>query len=332
LIQVKLEAATLIKAIKTADREKWRNVGYKAKKIILGKQGNDGLIFKTFVYGLLISIGFVYVYPILYMLAQSFKSLQDLLDPTVLWLPKSLYLDNYARAWKVLDFPKAFGASLLNAALPAIAQTVSCALVGYGLARFRFPMKTVMLAFILLNFVIPVQVIMIPLFLLFKEYSMLGSPLPFVIPAMFAGGIKSTLFILIYMQFFRTIPKALEESAQLDGANAMKIFFRIMLPISVPAIVVVFLFSFVWHWNETYMTSLYLGESMKTLPLMLQSFELAYSQIYSSSSAAGGDMANINESIKMAGTMLIILPLLVLYLFMQKWFVEVIDRTGITGE
>lgn len=301
------------------------------KKLFLGTKGNDGIIFRLFVYGLLISIGFVYVYPILFMVSQSFKSITDLLDPTVLWLPKSLHMDNYIRAWHVLDYMKTFGASLLNSVLPAIAQVVSCGLVGYGIARFKFPGKSIVLALLLITFIIPVQVIMIPLFLLFKDYGMLGSPLPFIVPALFAGGIKSALFILIYMQFFKTIPKSLEESAQLDGAGALQTFFRIIIPISGPAIVVVFLFSLVWHWNETYMTSLYLGESMKTLPLKLQMFEQSYAQTYSSSTT-GTEMVNINESIKLAGTMLIILPLLLLYLFMQKWFVEVIDKTGITGE
>jgi|HigsolmetaAR203D_1030402.scaffolds.fasta_scaffold05262_3 multiple sugar transport system permease protein len=323
--------ASIKRAAGRPDRAALVKYGYKLRKIALGKQGNDGVIFKAVVYGLLISIGFVYLYPVLYMISQSFKSLQDLLDPTVLWLPKSLHLDNYVRAWHALDFPASFGASVLNSVLPAAAQTASCALVGYGLARFRFPGKSVMIGLMMLTFVIPVQVVMIPLFLLFQKYGMLGSPLPFIVPALFAGGIKSVLFILIYTQFFRTIPKALEESAQLDGAGALNIFVRIILPITVPAVVVVFLFSLVWHWNETYTASLYLRDSMRTLPMMLQAFEQAYSQMYSSSSA-GSTYVNINESIKLAGTMLIILPLLILYLFAQRWFVEVIDRTGITGE
>ncbi|UVI29073.1 carbohydrate ABC transporter permease [Paenibacillus spongiae] len=328
---MKTGIAPLRKAVKAADKTMMMNGLNKGRKILLGKQGNDGMIFKIVVYALLISIGFVYVYPILYMISQSFKSLEDLLDPTVMWLPKSLHWDNFVQAWKVLEFPKSFAASILNSVLPALAQTLSCALVGYGFARFKFPGKSIMLVFILFTFIIPVQVVMIPLFLMFKEYGMLGSPLPFIVPALFAGGIKSALFILIYMQFFRTIPKSLEESAGLDGAGAVKIFFRIMLPISVPAIVVVFLFSLVWHWNETYTASLYLGESMRTLPVMLQTFDLAFSQAMSSSSA-GQEMVNINESIKLAGTVLIILPLLLLYLFAQKWFVEVVDKTGITGE
>ncbi|HUC90420.1 MAG TPA: carbohydrate ABC transporter permease [Paenibacillus sp.] len=328
---MKLELALLRKAAGRLDRSVIERVWHKVKKFLLGKQGNDGIVLKLVVYALLISIGFVYLYPILFMTSQSFKSLQDLLDPTVQWLPKSLHFDNYKKAWEVLDFPKAFAASLLNSVLPAIAQTISCAFVGYGFARFNFPGKNLMFVFILFTFIIPVQVVMIPLFLLFKEYGMLGSPLPFIIPAIFAGGIKSALFILIYTQFFRTIPKSLEESAQLDGAGALAIFFRIIMPISVPAIVVVFLFSLVWHWNETYTASLYLGESMRTLPVMLQTFDIAFKQAFSSSQGAS-QTVNINESIKLAGTVLIILPLLTLYLFAQKWFVEVVDKTGITGE
>ncbi|MFD0717504.1 carbohydrate ABC transporter permease [Paenibacillus sp. GCM10027626] len=328
---MKTGIAALRQAAKTANKSAIWNLGYKVKRFLLGRQGNDGIIFKIVVYGLLISIGFIYLYPIFYMLSQSFKSLDDLLDPTVMWLPRTLHVDNFTRAWAVLDFPKAFGASLTNAILPAVAQTVSCALAGYGFARFKFPGKTLLLVCMLMTFIIPTQVVMIPLFLLFKQYGILGSPLPFIVPAIFAGGIKSALFILIYLQFFRTVPKALEESAQIDGAGPFKTFMRIILPISVPAIVVVFLFSLVWHWNETYMSSLYLGESMRTLPLMLQMFDQAYSQMYSSSSGAT-EAVSINESIKLAGTVLIILPLLVLYLFAQKWFVEVVDKTGLTGE
>ena len=169
--------------LRSLDKSIWWRIYSKGRRIVLGSQGNDGLIFKAVVYMLLISLGFIYLYPILFMITQSFKSLQDLLDPTVIWLPKTLYVDNFVKAWHVLEFPKAFGASLLNAVLPALAQMVSCALVGYGFARFSFPGKGLMFALMLLTFIVPVQVVMIPLFLLFQEYGMLGTPLPFVAPA-----------------------------------------------------------------------------------------------------------------------------------------------------
>jgi len=254
-----------------------------------------------------------------------------LLDPTVMWLPGSFYFDNFVQAWNVLDFMKSFGTSVMNSVLPALAQTVSCAIIGYGFAKFRFPGKMVLMALMMITFIIPAQVVMIPLFLLFQEYGMLGTPLPFIVPALLGQGIKGVLFVLIYTQFFRTIPTSLEEASQMDGAGFIRTFFRVILPISVPAIVVVFLFSLVWHWNETYLTSLYLGDSLTTLPLKLKTFNDSFTKLYSSVTGAG-KQHNINESIRMAGTLLIVLPLLVLYMFAQKRFVEVVDKTGITGE
>ncbi|MBO1004829.1 carbohydrate ABC transporter permease [Pseudogracilibacillus auburnensis] len=300
------------------------------KMLLLGKQGNDGFILRFVIYFLLITIGFVYLYPVLYILAQSMKSLDDLLDPTVVWIPKAFHLENYITAWKVLDFKRALTGSLFNSVLPAIAQTISCAIIGYGLARFRFPGKNLILVLMLITFIIPTQVVMIPLFMMFEKYNMLGTPLPFILPAMLGMGIRSALFILIYMQFFKGIPTSLEEAAQIDGASATKIFTKIVIPISVPAIVVVYLFSMVWHWNETYTASLYLGNSMTTLPIRLQIFHDSFSKMITSNEIQQG--ANINESINMAGTMLVIMPLLILYFFAQRWFVEATDKTGIAGE
>ncbi|MCL6442143.1 MAG: carbohydrate ABC transporter permease [Alicyclobacillus sp.] len=314
---------------------RWWALYAKVRRFLLGSQGNDGVIFRIVVYILLISVGFVYLYPILYMVSQSMKSLDDLLDPTVMWIPKGFDLQNFIMSWHVLNYPKALLSSLLVSVFPAMAQAISCAFVGYGFAKFNFPGKNILFGLMLLSFIIPTQVVMIPLFIMFTKYSMVGTPLPFIIPAIFANGLKSALFILIYTQFFKSIPNALEEAAQIDGAGYFRIFLRIVLPISVPAIVVVLLFSFVWHWNETYMSSLYLSQSLYTLPLMLQQFANSFAHLYAGSAMSGGASGNqvsLNESIEMAGTLLTILPLLVLYLVAQKRFVEVVDRTGITGE
>lgn len=310
----------------------WRTLA-KVRRVLLGSRGNDGLVFRLVIYILLISVGFVYLYPMIYMVSQSMKSMNDLLDPTVVWIPKGIDFQNFIMSWHVLDFPRALLSSVTVSFVPAVAQSVSCAVVGYGFAKFNFPGKTILFGLMLLSFVIPTQVVMIPLFVMFNKYSMIGTPLPFIIPALFAGGLNSALFILIYTQFFRSIPTALEEAAQIDGAGYFRTFLRIVLPVSGPAIVVVFLFSFVWHWNETYMSSLYLGSSLSTLPLKLQQFADSFSHLYASSASTGGTgQVNLNESIEMAGTLLTILPLLVLYLFAQKRFVEVVDRAGITGE
>lgn len=302
----------------------------KIKIALFGRQGNDGILFKFVVYYLLISVGFIYLYPILYITSQSFKSLSDLLDPTVIWIPRKLYTLNYVRAFYSLKYPKTLLITIINSFFPAILQMISCAFVGYGFTRFKFPGKNIIFGLVLFTFIIPTQVIMIPLFITFYKLKLLGTPFPNIIQALFAGGLKSSLFILIYRQFFLTIPISLEESAKIDGAGALRIFVKIVLPISIPAMVVVFLFSLVWHWNETYMTSLYLGEKLTTLPLKLQTLNDEYSRLYLSSAVR--QRIDINESIRLAATMLVILPLLILYLIAQKWFVEGIEKTGITGE
>jgi len=311
-----------------AIEEQVRRWAAKGKQILWGRQGNDGLMLKIAVYLMLVIFGFVYIFPLLFMISQSFKSLDDLLDPTVGWIPRAPEWSNYVQAWHVLDYMRSLGASLLNSLLPALAQTFSCAIVGYGFAKYRFPGRSILFGLMLLTFVVPKQIVMIPTFLLFKQYHMLETPLPFIVPSLFAQGIRGALFILIFVQFFRTVPAALDEAAAIDGAGTLQILTRIILPVSVPAIVVVFLFSMVWHWNETYLASLYLGNAMTTLPQKLKTFNDAFKALY----ASGARVSDVNEAVRMAATLLIVLPLLVLYLFAQKHLTQAVDKTGLTGE
>lgn len=315
----------------------------KAKKVLVGNRNKSGLLFMVFVYTMLISLGFVYLYPILHMIATSVKSLSDLLDPSVSWIPTAISFDNFKEAFEVLNFKKAVVDTFIIALLPSLCQTVSCALAGYAFARYNFPCKKLALGLVLLTFILPSYVLMVPKYTMFSDYKMLGSLTTLVFPAATGMGLNSAIFILIFMQFFRQTPVSLDEAARVDGAGESRIFFRIAVPLSIPAVVVSFLFSFVWYWNETYFTSLYLGSSalgkadaMSTLLMELSRFEqsyLGYMQSLSNSWAAG-HMAEsaANEAVKMAATLITIAPLLIIYLVLQKQFVESIDRTGITGE
>jgi multiple sugar transport system permease protein len=305
-----------------------RKIEAKIRKFLFGMGENDGFIFKIVVYLLLIGIGFVYLYPVLYMLINSLMSLDDLVNSMVKWIPTSLYLENYVRALKVLDYGRTLMKSIVVAGTPALLQTISCAIIGYGFARFEFPFRKILFGLMLMTFVIPPQITMIPTYLIFKKYHLLGSLETFIYPALVGQGLKSALFILIYYQFFRKIPVALEEAAQLDGAGHFKIFYRLAVPMAGPAIIIVFLFSFVWYWNETYLAGLYLGNALTILPLELQKFTDSYSRLYPAS-AQGNEL---NEAIQMAGTLLTIIPLLIVYFVLQRWFVEGVDRSGITGE
>ncbi|WBL14657.1 carbohydrate ABC transporter permease [Sutcliffiella sp. NC1] len=310
-------------------KEKISNVGSSVLRFFFGNRGQNGMMLKAFIYILLIGIGFVYLYPLLYMGSYSLKSLSDILNPLVNWIPTQLYLDNYGRANDVLKFLPTLVQTLYVTVLPAVVQTVVAAVIGYGFARFEFPFKKTLIVFVLATFIIPPQLTMIPRYVFFNELGILGNIQSFLIPASLGQGINSAIFILIFYQFFRMIPKSLEEAAQLDGAGYFRIFFTIAIPMAVPAFIISFLFSFVWYWNETYLAALYFGNSLTTLPLELNKFVATYNQLYA---GADGTDSNINEGIRMAGTVLTILPLLIVYFLTQKWFVEGIDRSGITGE
>jgi multiple sugar transport system permease protein len=315
----------------TSLKTKARNRMIKVKRFLFGIGESDGFILKTVIYLLLIGIGFVFLYPVLYMLINSMMSLEDLVNTMVKWVPTSLHLENYKVAFEVLDYPKTLLQSFVVAGVPSIFQCISCAIVGYGFARFEFPLKRTLFVIMLATFIVPSTLTMIPNYILFNEYGLLGSLKSFIYPALLANGIKSSLFILIYFQFFKQLSNSIEEAAQIDGANQWTIFYRLAIPMAVPAIIIVFLFSFVWYWNEAFLASLYLGDSFTTLPLELQRFVDSFAKKFPASAGVTGQNA-INEAIKMAGTVLTILPMLVVYFFLQRWFVEGIDRTGVTGE
>lgn len=300
------------------------------KKLLFGSGKSSGLTKKLIMYGLLLGIGFVYIYPLIYMVVSSMMDSTDLVNPTVRWVPSTFYIGNYKVAFKVLEAGKSMGTSVLMAGIPAIFQTASCAIIGYGFARFEFPLKKMWMVLLIAAFLIPVQVTMVPKYMLFDAYKMINTPLPSILPALLGQGIKGSIFVLIFFQFFRSYPIVLDEAAEIDGAGKFTTFFKIALPMSIPAIVIAFLFSFVWYWNETYLAGLFFGKSIQTLPMKLQSFVDSYNRLFPTSD--GSTLNRLNESIRMAGTLITITPLLVMYLLLEKQFVESVDKSGITGE
>ena len=285
------------------------------------------------VYGLLICIGFVYLYPILYMISTSLMSMEDLLDTSVKWIPSSFYLQNYKDAAKSMDFWITFSKSLMIAAVPTAINVVICMAVGYGFAKYNFKGKKLMMAILIFSYILPSQITMIPTYVLYNKMGIVGHLWAFVLPAVFGHGLNAPIFILIFYQFFKQVPKVLMEAASIDGAGHIKTFFRIAVPSAVPAIITVLLFSFVWYWNESYLTSLYVqglsGNSFWTnLVIAVQDFDSSFN-----TKASVGDTAtSLNESVRMAATALSIMPLFIMYLILQRHFVESIDRSGITGE
>ena len=291
-------------------------------------QKKESLGFTIVRYAVLAGIGFVFLYPVLYMAVNSLKSVEDLVDPSVEWLPTGICFDNFVKAFKTLDFGPSFWNSVVTAVLPALLQTFSCAIVGYGLARFPVPGKNFWIVMIVATFVVPTQITLIPKYLMFSNYKMLDTILPLIVPALLGQGLKSSLFVLVFWNFFSSYPQSLDEAAFIDGANTLTVFFKVALPLAKPAIVVTILFSLVWYWNETTQSSLLFGTLIKTLPMKLGSFADSYQNLY----GGGVSASSINEAVSLAGTFLSIAPLLILYLILQRQFVESIEKVGITGE
>ena len=279
---------------------------------------------------LLIAIGFVYLYPLLFMFVTSMKSPSDLLNPMVQWVPTELYLGNYEKALRVLDYPNTLMASVFVSVVPSLVQTIVASLVGYGLARYRFWGKNLIFVLILATFIIPPQNTVIPQMLNYRSQGLLGNPLALILPALLGQGYKSAIFILIFYQGFLSLPRSLEEAAQLDGASDARIFLSIAVPSALPSFIVSFIFSVVWYWNETFLTSIFLEGGITTLPMQLSRFVQAYESLYPPGTVNIFD--RLNEAVKMSGTFLNILPPLLMYFLLQKWFVESVEMTGITGE
>lgn len=299
----------------------------KAKKLLFGMNFVDGLVYKIVIYTLLISFSYIYLYPVLFMFVNSFMSVNDLINPGIKWVPTALEYSNYTRAFAVLELPGSIWDTTSYVLKVTISVTISSAIIGYGFAKFNFPFKNVMFALMLATFILPSQVTMVANMLVFRNLGLMSTQNAMIYPAILGQGVNAAIYILIFYQFFKTIPQVLMESAEVDGASHFKIFLRIAIPLAIPSFIIVFLFSFVWYWNETFITSLYVGNTI-TLPLKLSQFRSTYIELF----PPGSPGSALNEAIILAGNMVTILPLLVLYFIAQRYFVESIDRTGITGE
>lgn len=307
----------------------------KLQRFVFGTREKEGAGKQIVVYGLLICIGFIYLYPILYMISTSLMNRDDLLDTSIKWIPSTLFLSNYIDAARSMDFWASLGKGLLIAGLPTLCNVLVCMVIGYGFASFNFKGKTILMGLLIFSYILPSQVTMIPTYVLYNNVKILGTIWAFILPALFGNGLNAPIFILIFYQFFKQVPKVLIEAAKIDGAGYFKSFVRIAVPSAAPAILTVFLFSFVWYWNESYLTELYVRgltthSDWTNLVIQLKNFTTNYND--TRATGTGTMATDLNETIRLAATMLSVLPLMIMYFFLQKHFVESIDRTGITGE
>jgi multiple sugar transport system permease protein len=294
-------------------------------------------LFRILHYTILISISFIFLYPMLYLISKSMMQSNDLADATVQWIPKELSFANYDFAYTSLIYLRSFFNSVMTSLVPALIQIISCAIVGYGFARYHFPGKGLWLALVVFTFLVPPQTLIVPLYIFFSDLGWINTFMPFMVPAAFGHGLRGALFVLIFIQFFRGLPFQLEEAARIDGAGAFRTFWSIMFPLARPAMLVVFLFSLVWHWNDVFQPSLYVFQNTQfnlTQQLGIMNGQGEATISLGTSTGSVGAFAQIPTYANrvMAGALLTILPMLLLYLFTQRYFVESAERAGIAGE
>ncbi|MBQ4897625.1 carbohydrate ABC transporter permease [Paenibacillus sp. Marseille-P2973] len=297
---------------------------------------------------LIIGIMFIIVYPILMKFSVSFKAKEDIYNPTIYMIPVHFTLDNFKLALDLLDYWPLLLNTMTYVVITMVLTTMSTALAGYGFARFKFPGSNLLFGLVVLTILIPMSTLMVPMYLHFRNFDVLGlvhlftgkdgvnllnSFWPSVITSATGTGLKAGLFIYIFRQFFRGLPKEIEEAALIDGAGGIKTFFTIMLPNALPPLITVTLFSFVWQYNDTFYTSLFMSDSA-LMPLKIASFPADAGQYLSALAGLGasGKMdPNYVALVVDTGILLAILPLIVLYLFVQRHFVESVERTGVVG-
>ena len=296
-------------------------------------------------YIVLILLAYQLLYPVLYMISASIKDPLDSYDPSVIWIPKNFSATGFIDAFKSMKYLDALKGSLEISLGCAVLDVMSCALAGYGFARFKFPFKNLLFACVILTLMVPMQTIILPYYMNMRYFdplglvsainaafdktitiNLVGKNIAFYLPSLFGSGIRSGLYIYIFRQFFESMDKALEEAAQIDGCGPLRTFLNIMLPNARNSIVTVFLFSFVWHFNDYYLTKQLLGTSRRTLIVALSSLRVDLAALIGGQTAF--DPIRIQTRIQ-AGCLLAIIPMFLLYIFAQRKLADRIEHIGI---
>ncbi len=287
-------------------------------------------LFRAVFYLLLIGIAFVFLYPFLFMLITSVKSNADLFNPTVMWIPSTLEWSNYTIAFRLMNYLPYLRNSVLVTLLATIGHVLSCSLIGYGFARYSFPLKRTLFVFVVLSIIVPTQSIIIPLYLNYAKFGWINSYLPMIIPAFFGFGLKGGLFIFIFRQFYHGLPVDLENAARIDGCGFLRIYARIIFPIAKSAYLVVFVLSLIWHWNDFYEASIFLDKtSMMMLPTALYTLIGYVNQPPPPSMFGVTTDVVVNSAVIMAGAVMVVLPMLLVFSLIQRQFMVGIERTGL---
>ena len=299
--------------------------------------------YKIVRFVLLFGLCFLILQPLLNKISISFMQEKDLYDSTINVIPRNFTLSNYKIAIYLMSYWKALGNTAMISLLVSVLQIISCTLVGYGFARYKFPLKGLWFGFVILVIVIPPSTIQSSLYLNFRYFdifglfklftgdtlNLLGTITPYALMCLGCMGLKSGLYIYMLRQFFRGIPKELEEAAYVDGCGKIKTFIRIMLPDAKPMITSCFLFSFVWQWTDNFYSRMFLKSDFAILSNKLTGLAGALDSYLDVRGIAQKATTAYSNAMIGTGTLLMIIPLIIVYLFAQKGFVESLSQTGI---
>jgi len=288
---------------------------------------------------ILFGLCFVILFPIIQQISMALRAPEDVNNPAVVWIPENWSLMNLKISIVVLDYWDALLNTFQLSFISMILQLFSTALAGYAFSRLRFRGSNILFIFVIITIVTPPQALSLAQFLYFRSTGLIGKQVSIYIMSGLGMGIRSGIFIYIFRQFFRGLPSELSESAQLDGASVFRTFWNIMLPNARGALVTVGLFAFVWQWNDAYYVAIF-DVSTESFPLLTMQLINAAEGMYQALFYTGGlDLIgqNVWENplflalISNVSALLMMLPLLLLYMIVQKQFVESIERTGIVG-
>ncbi len=268
-------------------------------------------------HALVLAFGFVMVYPLLWLLASSFKGTSEIFTHMTSLIPGRFTLDNYRNGWAGfgnVSFSTFFRNSILLAGLATLGTVLSSAVVAYGFARIRFVGREFWFACMIATLMLPIQVQLIPQYILFNSLGWVNSFLPLTVPRFFGG----SFFIFLIVQFIRGIPLELDESAEIDGASKLDVFWRIILPLVKPALITASIFSFYWTWEDFLGPLLYLNDPvLYPVSLALKNF---------ADPSAATDWGAI-----FAMSVLSLVPVVVIFVWLQRYLVEGIQTTGLRG-
>lgn len=274
-----------------------------------------------------VGLAFVILYPLINIILNSFMTYDDMINPVVIYIPRSPTLANYQEAIVKTGYFSGLFNTLKLCVPIVLVETFATALTGYGFARYKFKESSALFGIMLFILIVPPQVLGLPRLLLANSLHLTNTVFAMLIPAIFGVGIKTGIFIYIYRRIFTGMPKELDEAATIDGCGDFGVFFRVILPNAAPALTTVFLFSLVWNWNEVFEPSLYFTESdQATLAMRL----VGLAGYIRAEPGVQIDPTYIIP-IRYACIMMTILPLLILFLLFQRNFIESVERSGLVG-